>query len=97
MTQNSRYIDNFILLFRSSASHSACAERLEGPSQHHHAEPVEDLHEGDEAEAEEETKHSTEGGDEVYRGHLQASLIFCNCKQSCALTVTQSNDYLPYP
>ena len=95
MTQNSRYIDNIHFLFRSSASHSACAERLEGPAQQHHAEPVEDLHEGDETEAEEETKHSTKGGDEVYRGHLQASLIFC--KQSCALTVTQSNDYLTYP
>ena len=93
MTQNSRYIDNINLLLRSSASHSVHGQRLEGPSQHHHTEPVEDLHEGDETEAEEETKHSAKGGDEVYRGHLQASLIFC--KQSCALTVTQSNDYLP--
>ena len=75
MTQNSRYIDNINLLLRSSASHSVHGQRLEGPSQHHHAEPVEDLHEGDETEAEEETKHSAKGGDKINYGHPLASLI----------------------
>ena len=39
-------------------------------------EPVNDLHEGNEAEAQEQTKHSAKRGDEIYDGHPLASLIF---------------------
>ena len=44
------------------------------------AEPVDDLHEGNEAEAQEQTKHSAKRGDEVYDGHPLASIIFFETK-----------------
>ena len=44
------------------------------------AEPVDDLHEGNEAEAQEQTKHSAKRGDEINDGHPLAPLIFFKTK-----------------
>ena len=62
----------FVVFLSSFPQHSSPDED--------NTEPVDDLHEGNEAEAQEQTKHSPKRGDEVYDGHPLASLIFFKTK-----------------